>query len=152
MSREQDIARMLFEELENKVVALLTKLLPVFDKVEETCRGIVEKPDDQLSDLVRSLAFLPDVLDEATASIELNRFGKPGEVVDRLRHEIKHVSQSEQPAGTILRVFQHGWEFDGQILRRAAVGVSGDASETHQPADADLRKNELKHIFSQIIR
>lgn len=124
--QELETMKALSDQLDREMETFLNGLLPVLDKVEQACRGIDCKTPEQLADCARMLALLPDIVDDATAAIGLDRIGRVGEPCEPLRHKVSQVQQSELPKGTIVEVFECGWEFDGRILRRALVAVSDD--------------------------
>ncbi len=110
------------QKLEAEQDDFLLDLLPLLDGVEKLCRGLGDQPPETLEKRREALALLPEIADEAARKIGLERAGRLGEPVDRLRHEVvATVPDVERPHGTVAEVIESGWSFQGRLLRLAKV-------------------------------
>lgn len=110
------------QKLEAEQDDFLIDLLPLLDGVEKLCRDLDQQPPEVSAERREALALLPEIADEAARKIDLERVGRPGEAIDRRRHEVvATVSDAERPHGTVTEVIESGWSFQGRLLRLAKV-------------------------------
>jgi len=71
-------------------------------------------------------ASITETVDETCRLAELHRFAPVGgDRVDPARHEFEPTGRpSPHPRGTVARVVRHGYEWNGQVVRRARIELS----------------------------
>lgn len=122
------------QKLQLETFEFLRELLPVFDGVLNMCRGLERLTPSEIVGKVEGLSILADVTDQALVGIGLARLGKVGEATDPSRHEVIDTRPSDDiPHGTVIEVLEHGWDYQGKVLRTARVVASAmTAKDTHK--------------------
>ena len=109
---------------------IVLELLPVIDNLERAIDHATERPEDQefLSGVEMVLGQLQDVLrKEGVESVDPS-----GQVFDALKHQaVGQAENPDVPEGTVVEVYQKGYEMRGKVVRSAMVVVShgGPAAE-----------------------
>jgi molecular chaperone GrpE len=101
----------------------LRKLLPTIDNFARAFKHLPEelKPHEW----VKGMTAVHQELNRVTAEMGLKKFGAAGDPVDPDRHEV--LMTAPGAAGSVLEVFDDGYEFLGKVIRPAKVKVgSGD--------------------------
>ncbi|XVH31479.1 nucleotide exchange factor GrpE [Haloferacaceae archaeon DSL9] len=106
---------------------------------ERATEDLVERVTTVRDDLVRALDQDEDVDIRPGVESTLETFDRileaenvsfiepePGDEVDPQRHEVMLRVESDRPAGTIVDVYQPGYEMADKVLREAQVTVSDD--------------------------
>lgn len=100
-------------------------LLPVKDALEQTLAAGEVSLDTLKSGAALTLKSLQASFDRAQVS-EINPVG---EKYDPHRHQAMQMVESEQPANTVVAVFQKGYLINDRVLRPALVTVAGNKAE-----------------------
>ncbi|MFW6320334.1 MAG: nucleotide exchange factor GrpE [Halohasta sp.] len=99
-------------------------IVRVTDIRENLVRALDQDEDADIRPGVEStLEAFDDVL--AAENVEIVE-PEPGEEVDPERHEVMLRVDSDQPDGTVVDVYQNGYEMAGKVLQPAQVTVSSD--------------------------
>jgi molecular chaperone GrpE len=76
-------------------------------------------------------------LDAAFDKARIVELDPAGEKYDPHRHQAMTMIESDQPAGTIVQVFQKGYLLNDRVLRPALVAVAKEARALRSPDDAN---------------
>jgi molecular chaperone GrpE len=101
-------------------------LLPVKDALEQTLAAGDVSLDTLKSGAELTLKALRSAFDRAQV-VELNPVG---EKFDPHRHQAMQMVPSDQPANTVVDVFQKGYLVNDRVLRPALVSVSSGGAQT----------------------
>jgi molecular chaperone GrpE len=126
------------EEFARYAVSPLAKeILPVADNLARALAAVPQEAldrDEALKNLVDGIAATERQLRAALEHHHIKRIDPQGEKFDSHRHQAMfEVSDSGQPAGTIVQVLQPGYMLHDRLLRPALVGV---AKAEPAPAEA----------------
>jgi molecular chaperone GrpE len=116
---------------------VVREILPVVDNLERALRAAPGSSDDQIRDGVAIiLRQLQDILSRIGLS-EIESLGKP---FDPHVHEaVSQTETEEHPEGTVLDVFQRGYQFKDRLLRPAMVSVARRPSADHDAEEPSAR-------------
>jgi molecular chaperone GrpE len=109
---------------------IVLELLPVIDNLERAIDHVTEqaRSDELLSGVEMVLGQLRDVLAKEGVA-QVDPFGQP---FDALKHQaVGQTDDPDVPEGTVVEVYQKGYEMHGKMVRSAMVVVSrgGPAAE-----------------------
>jgi len=116
--REEEIQERATEDFVGRVVSVRDNLVRALDQDEDA--DIRPGIESTLEEFDRILE------DENVTTID----PAPGEAVDPMRHEVMMRVDDEQPEGTVVDVYQPGYEMAGSVLREAQVTVSTGESDS----------------------
>ena len=124
---------------------LAKEILPVADNLARALAAVPQEAldkDEALRNLVEGIAATDRQLQAALERHDIKRIDPKGEKFDSHRHQAMfEVSDSGEPAGTIVQVLQPGYMLHDRLLRPALVGVakaerpSTEANEDEAPGD-----------------
>ncbi|RLM57538.1 nucleotide exchange factor GrpE [Halobellus sp. Atlit-31R] len=116
--RESEIRERATEDFVGRVVSVRDNLVRALDQDEDA---------DIRPGVESTLEEFDRILDEENVTpID----PEPGETVDPTRHEVLMRVDDERPEGTVVDVYQPGYEMAGSVLREAQVTVSTGAGES----------------------
>jgi molecular chaperone GrpE len=115
--KQEQLAERATEDLVERLVPVRDNLLRALDQ---------EEGADLRPGVESTLAELDRVLEaENVTPIE----PEPGSAVDPHRHEVMLRVEADQPEGTVVDLYQPGYEMADKVLRPAQVTVSADDAE-----------------------
>jgi molecular chaperone GrpE len=120
------------------------EILPVVDNLERAVKATPGSSEEQIRDGVAIiLRQLQDLLNRMGLT-EIPSLGKP---FDPHVHEaVSQTETEEHPDGTILEVFQRGYQFKDRLLRPAMVSVARRPSDSEREESAQRNEPEAESI------
>ena len=99
----------------------MLRLLPIYEEIGLAKQEISKVKETAIRD---GVSMVLSKLRTAFEKEGLSEMKLEGEKFDPFRHETAMREESDQPEGTIVRVIQKGYLFQGKILRHGIVSVS----------------------------
>jgi molecular chaperone GrpE (heat shock protein) len=128
------------QRLELESQSFARAILPLFDHIEAVCRGFAGLPAERQRERADAVAMLAEEADATVIKLDLRRIGSVGERFDTEEHEVVDTRTTpDVPRGTILEVVQHGWSYQGTVLRPAKV-VAAIPASTEGAAGAETQQ------------
>ncbi len=110
------------EDQKRATARVVESLIPVLDSFE---RALAAHDDPNYQGYRKGFELIYKQLMENLAKLGVERTAPVGEAFDPHRHEALDRAESREHAdGTILEVFQPGYEYNGRVLRPAMVRVA----------------------------
>jgi molecular chaperone GrpE len=121
LSERFDLAWRL-RELESEHVRELRRILLSFIEVVDSFDRLLA--GDQLGEHPDTVRLIARQLEKALANSGVTSRPSLGQEADPARHEIVAAQPASQQADVIIAELERGWEWDGEMLRRAKVIVA----------------------------
>lgn len=118
------------EEGRRGVERLITDLVPVLDGFDRALQG---HEDPAYEEYRKGVTLIRKQLWDTIAKHGVQRIEAAGKMFDPNLHQaIERFETEEVPDGTIVSVFQDGYQFHGRVLRPAIVRVAVNAADEGQ--------------------
>jgi molecular chaperone GrpE len=126
---------------------VVREILPVVDNLERAMKAAPGSSEEQIRDGVAIiLRQLQDLLNRMGLT-EIQSLGKP---FDPHVHEaVSQTETEEHPEGTILDVFQRGYQFKDRLLRPAMVSVARRPTDPEREEPSARAEGELSESRSE---
>ena len=111
-----------FEEARRGVERLVTDLIPVLDAFD---LALQSHADQAFEEYRKGVTLIRKQLSDTLARHGVQRIEATGQRFDPHLHEaVERIESEEYPDGSIVAVFQDGYQFNGRVLRPALVRVA----------------------------
>jgi molecular chaperone GrpE len=100
---------------------LIKELLPVLDSMEQALQAAISVKDQSM---IQGIELTHKLMLDALAKVDVKPIEALGKVFNPNMHEAMVMQESDEPANTVISVFQQGYALAERVIRPARVVVA----------------------------